>query len=427
MDNDHPVKVYLWQMLKAMFAFGCVVLYSRYLGTSGRGQLSIYLLNLQVVLMINELFVGSAQANWFAKYGLRRFLPRILSVSTLITTGALGLGFFLIEDFNSNVYGYLFLWGWVLILQNVISNYWQSKGWVIQKNQMLLVFEVLKAMALASLILGIVNAAYGVASLLRILVISGFVWVVIYGIKLIKRGGLKVSPFSKFDIAHTWGEGIWAQMGQISLFFIYRLPLYLAAEWIDDSAAGILSNALLVIDSLWIFANSLGGVLHSRIINNPNKAYALSQLGRFVTWSFLGTFILGLMAFALPPFFYEWIFGKGFGAMASYIRWMTPGLLALGLFASMGNYLHALNEFKRLFVHHLLGLSIMVVFIFTLRLQSVDIQIVNLLWIYNLGLIVVALLHFLTIYKRGFTFSFIYRNVLLNIKLIRKVVTPKKG
>ena len=46
-------------------------------------------------------------------------------------------------------------------------------------------------------------------------------------------------------IAHTWTEGVWAQLGQIVLFLIYRTPLFMASYLMGDAAAGILANALL--------------------------------------------------------------------------------------------------------------------------------------------------------------------------------------
>jgi hypothetical protein len=81
MPKDRPLESYIWQLLKAALALAAVVIYSRYLGAAGRGSLSIYLLYVQMLLMVNELFVGSALANWIAQYGLRRFLPRIVGVS----------------------------------------------------------------------------------------------------------------------------------------------------------------------------------------------------------------------------------------------------------------------------------------------------------------------------------------------------------
>jgi O-antigen/teichoic acid export membrane protein len=419
MVNDYPLKAYFWQMAKAMFAFGCVVLYSRYLGPEGRGQLSIYLLYLQVVLMINEMFVGSAQANWFSQYGLKQFIPRIIMVSLLITVSAFCLGVFLLPKHSILILRYLLFWGWVLIIQNVVANFWQSQGWVIKKNQILLLFEVLKAIALLSLILGIGSAADSIVSLLRVLVIAGAFWSIMFLSKMFRVGAFKGTEVQDSDIKHTWGEGIWAQLGQFVLFLIYRLPLYLVFEWLGDAPAGVLSNALLVIDSLWIFANSLGGVLHARIINSENDSWNKRQLNRFVSWSFIGTALLGLLACLIPGLFYERIFGPGFGDIAAYVRCMMPGYLALGFFACMGNFLHAKNEFKLLLKNHVLGLIAMVIVILTLSTHIESIQISDLLRVYNLGLIVVAIAHFFHLKKQGLTFAELFRNILLINRLIR--------
>ena len=258
-----------------------------------------------------------------------------------------------------------------------------------------------------------------IASLLRVLVIAGAFWSIVFLAKMFRVGAFKKTQLQDSDIKHTWGEGIWAQLGQFVLFLIYRLPLYLVSEWLGDAPAGVLSNALLVIDSLWIFANSLGGVLHARIINSDNEPWNKRQLNRFVSWSFLGTTLLGLMACLIPGLFYEKIFGSGFGDIAAYVRWMMPGYLALGFFACMGNFLHAKNQFKLLLKNHVLGLIAMVIVILTLSANVESIQISQLLWIYNLGLIVVAITHFFHLKKQGLTFAELFRNIMLINRLIR--------
>ena len=93
MAKDRPIESYIWQLTKAALSIIAVILYSRYLGAAGRGSMSIYLLYVQVFLMLNEMFVGSALANWISLYGLRRFIPRIFVVTTIMLGLALGLGY----------------------------------------------------------------------------------------------------------------------------------------------------------------------------------------------------------------------------------------------------------------------------------------------------------------------------------------------
>jgi len=137
MAKDRPIESYVWQLLKATLSVVAVILYSRVLGATGRGSLSIYLLYVQVFLMLNELFVGSALANWIAQYGLRRFLPRItgISLGMLALAGVLGYYSHVFQSpvvtikpnvSNVNVgmeplmiLGLLLSWSAVLIFQNI--------------------------------------------------------------------------------------------------------------------------------------------------------------------------------------------------------------------------------------------------------------------------------------------------------------------
>ena len=70
-----PIKTFGWQLAKAVLAAIVVIAYSRGMGAYGRGVVSILLLNLQMLLMVSELFAGGALANLLSKVPAKRILP----------------------------------------------------------------------------------------------------------------------------------------------------------------------------------------------------------------------------------------------------------------------------------------------------------------------------------------------------------------
>jgi O-antigen/teichoic acid export membrane protein len=438
MPKDRPLESYIWQLLKAALALAAVVIYSRYLGAAGRGSLSIYLLYVQMLLMVNELFVGSALANWIAQYGLRRFLPRILSVSlSMLSLAALLAWLGGITDnahvdlgntahLNPPYILLLLLLGWsaILIFQNVAMNFFQSRGDILEKNRWLVGFEFFKVGGLITLIGGLSVEIVPLDYVVLSLVFSGLIWSIFCLSRLASLNAF--TPFNKKadlpSIRHTWNEGIWAQTGQIVLFMVYRTPLLLTSYLMGDAAAGIFANTLLVIDTIWIFANTLGAIVHGRALGIFNE-FKREKLGlRFATFSFWGTFLLSMGAVAIPMDWFARLFGAEFDSMSGLLWQSLPGIWALGFFAPLGNLFHAQNQFKQLLLHHSIGLVVMAVLLLIAHVIFASITVIHLIWTWNFALSTILGLH---IFRRKFMHpqkDFFKVNTLLIYRLVRKLM-----
>ena len=143
MSQDSPIKAYFWQLSKAVVSFITVVLISNILGAHGRGQLSLYLLYLQVVLMINEIFAGSAMSNWFAQYGFQQLIARLSKISLLILTIAALLAEYFIPA-KTTIWMLLWLLGLGLTWQNMVINYFQAHQFIGLRNRWQFSFELMK-------------------------------------------------------------------------------------------------------------------------------------------------------------------------------------------------------------------------------------------------------------------------------------------
>ena len=166
-----------------------------------------------------------------------------------------------------------------------------------------------------------------------------------------------------------FSSGFLSQIGHILLFLLYRLPLWWIAAEFGNAEAGVLANALLMADTIWIFGNSFGTILHSRMLRwGARKSKFGKLLGLYVLVSGLGTLVAILMALLLPPSLYVWVFGSTFFGLKETFALISPAVLFLGLSAPIGHYLHAQNRFKELILSY--GLSVLVLF---LCWQGVDV------------------------------------------------------
>ena len=156
-----PIKTFLWQLAKAMLAAIVVIVYSRGMGAYGRGALSILLLNLQLLLMVSELFAGGALANLLSKYPAKRILPSawlflllVLIIGYVVgwfgyvlpNQGNLPLNF---DHPNIIILNLLFFQGLFLGSLGIQFNIYQAKGWVQQRNKLQVALEALKLLGVA--------------------------------------------------------------------------------------------------------------------------------------------------------------------------------------------------------------------------------------------------------------------------------------
>ena len=330
----------------------------------------------------------------------------------------------------------LFFQGLFLGGLNIQYNLYQAHGWVNQRNRLQVSMEVLKLLGLLlcfEAMYGFIipkNAAielsvsrhiterlmdgqtlhylhgFNEMAILWILVYaSGLVWVyslwqsrsLFIGGSIFKVATMQSNHSSSQEMGQSrpgsnngsfWSSiqppkemfhsGVLSQLGHIFLFLLYRLPLWWMAAQYGNSQAGLLANALLIADTIWIFGNSYGTILHSRMLvssgsfsgdhNNGDASAPASQqrkfhklLSRYVVISASGTLLAVLVAMIVPNALYVFVFGETFSGLKETLFLISPAVIFLGIAAPIGHYLHAQNRFKELIVSYGCAVLVLVV------------------------------------------------------------------
>lgn len=444
-SDGGPVRTFGWQLAKAVIAALVVVIYSRGMGAYGRGALSILLLYLQLTLMVSEMVAGGALANLLTKYSVRRILPTAWFFLILVLSVAYVVGWFIWVIPNAGDYpicldhpkvitlNLLFFQGLFLGGLNIQYNLYQAHGWVGQRNRLQVSMEVLKLLGLLlcfEAMYGFIipkNAAielsvsrhiaerlmdgqtlhylhgFNEMAILWILVYaSGLVWVYsLWQSRLLFKGGVMQPIHSSSEAIgqeqhesdngsflssiqppkEMFNIGFLSQLGHILLFLLYRLPLWWMAAQYGNSQAGLLANALLIADTIWIFGNSYGTILHSRMLvssgslmggDNPSEISVFDAqqrkfhklLSRYVVISATGTLLAVLVAMLVPNELYVFVFGETFSGLKETLFLISPAVIFLGIAAPIGHYLHAQNRFKELIVSYGSAVVVLVIFWF---------------------------------------------------------------
>ncbi len=420
MSGNSPLKNYGWQIGKALISIMVVITYSRFLGADGRGQMSIYLLYLQFILMLGELLAGSAMANWLVKYKPGQILPwMVLYLGAVILICGVLMGNFF--EIKSKILFPLLIQGMGLAILNVQFNIYQSRGWILRRNKLQLMLEITKLLTLL-IVVFLLPLNVLEAKVQAMLMVLAFVTLFFLGISIFKTLNIWGQAFEvEQPPTGIFFEGLWAQLGHVILFFINKLPLWLIAKYLGNTEAGIFANALLIADTIWIFSGSFGTVIHSRVIRSDRKLYHERLLRRYIDFSFLGTLTLCFAMLLIPNIVFVGIFGANFVELKLQATWLIPGILFMGISASVGNYLHAVNRFKTIFVNHLIALLAMLVFFYGAFLTGFSVA--KVAFGMSLGYFILMLLHLKStnwLFKNDFKLKF-------NILLIRRLFLIKMG
>ncbi len=422
MSTDNPIRSYTWQISKAAISFLSVIIYSQFLGADGRGELSVWLLILQVTLMFNEWVMGSAMANWYTQFGFNTVIRRTWFFPILV----LGISYFLALLFNipASIFVYLALIGIGITIQNVLANYFQSTGEVLIRNKWQFSYELVKVIFLILALLlfynGILNSlSNGVELTLLTISIAAILWVIgslIFFRKQEKKSERTTTEFPKISVILK--EGFWAQFGHLLLFLIFKAPIYFAAKYSGDSLAGVIANTLLIADTVWIFANTFGMVIHARALEKNNLQYHKKVASRFLVFSFWGTTIIAVLILLIPQNTYEWIFGNEFGEMRELWRLIFPSIIAMSLSAVVGNLLHAQNRFVELARNHFFALVIMMTSFVLMKNFEVSVK-YTLLYSFDVGVVFLMIFNLLSSNIRIFNKRLWVDNTLILLRLVK--------
>jgi O-antigen/teichoic acid export membrane protein len=373
LSKQHPIRAFVMQFIRAAIAAITVVLISRWLGAAQRGELSLLLFYVQLIMVANEFAGGSSLGNLVVKYPLNRLFPFSKIWALLVCIIGCGL-YAIFTDTPQNTL-YVAVLAFPLSWLSIHYNLYQGFAMVHTRNVLQLLLEICRLLAVFALaflgvqlvVQGDIPSIWSDKELLQwdtVMVVYG---VTAFGILIISTAVLRKKLM--IGMAGSWRPqkellttGFWAQNGQLVQFLNYRLSLVLLTYFlVDRSYAGIYSNALLIADTIWIFGNSFGTIAHMRMLQSENPTFRADITLRYAAVSVLGTALACAVLLLIPNGFYVQIFGSDFYELRQSVVYLIPAILALGASTLFSHYLHATNQFKALLLANASGLVLQVV------------------------------------------------------------------
>ncbi len=315
----------------ALLNFGTVLLTARALGAVGRGQISLFVTDIALMLLFIGLIGGSSLIYLAPRRNVWRLLVPAAVWATLVCgTGAVVVG--LARPDMSGAYAlHLGVIGLIQALFSIVAALLLGR-----RREML--FNLLSLLQAGLLVAGLAIAVYGLQ--LRQVSIFYYASYLAYGLPLLvavltlsrqpDRLALTRSALRRTtrELArHSRG----AHLSNILVFLNYRLSYYFLAAWAGPGAVGVLSVGVALTEALWLIGRSVAQTQYVELVNAADKAARLPTVLRAARLTGLLT-AGGLVALlAIPTPVLVTVFGDEFRAARLVLFWLAPGVLVMGV------------------------------------------------------------------------------------------------
>jgi O-antigen/teichoic acid export membrane protein len=314
------------------------VLLSNFIGAAGRGEQSLIITLITIIIIITSVIGASSIAYLLPRFRfMALIIPSYIWVSLVIfacffVIPLLGL---VPEEYNTDIC----LLSLLLAIQNINSAVLISKqrinaaNWVgfFQSFVIILVllvyFLLLDNRSIHAYLIAL-YAGYGSSLLLSFFLIIGY-------FEKVSRDSLSgiTTAFKKLVVL-----GVFNQIAVFTQLLSFRLSYYILDGYFGKETVGIYSNAVSIAESIWLVGRSIGTVQHSKIVNNHDISSSLNLTSRMNKLNLIFSVILLLVVSCIPSAWYVWIFGDEFTHINRIIWTLGPGILFFGVVMILGYY-----------------------------------------------------------------------------------------
>jgi O-antigen/teichoic acid export membrane protein len=344
----------------SLISFFIVMLCSKQMGAVGRGEISLLVLNITVILLFNDLIGGGA---------LVFLIPRNKLYNLLLPAWIWGVCcglafptlFLLLGHTNGTTLFYLVSLSVFLNLSSINTAALNGKEKIRETNIVSLCQVLILAFILSGLIfIGGWNepGAYYL-SLLISYILSFFLSLYFL------RKEIRISPFQNRAklFRQMIRTGFYVQLGNAVQLLNYRISFYLLDYFFPKEGTamvGVYATGASVCESVWVISNGISMVQYARIANMKVRKDAQDLSISLSKISFLATLLVMIILVLLPSVLFTSIFGSDFLLLPEVIRLLSIGICSFGLSCIYSHYFSGIGKMQISSYSSVVGLCVTV-------------------------------------------------------------------
>lgn len=373
MNKKNLIGTFLVRFLLAINTFGVFIISTRYLGAEGRGTISLFVANVTIVQLFSEIIFGSGYIYFIHQYNKKNIISYGFILSTL--AGLLIPVVLYAANlhpkellFDLIINSILFAWvNWIGLHLRAHKhfNFYNAFYLFYSVFQLALIWIMMHNLA------SIKNFISGLQIHLAISFIVGlFFLFTLHKTVRIESANAPIHWFAliKKSIVSQYSNWLFFLNTRISFYIIYTLLK-------NNEQLGIYSAASVLTEAIWIIPLALATPLYPAITSETDSSKITQMTNEYAYCSFWLSFIALGILLMIPEFVLEYIIGKDFKGLHTFILLLSTGTLILSYAKIYWNYFQGMGLFsinaKATLISFVLPLILFLPFITTLGIYGV--------------------------------------------------------
>lgn len=353
---------FLSRIITALLNLVTVVILSRYLGASVKGEASLIISTITLYL-IGCNIIGGATLVYMTP---RHQTGKLMLISYAWSFSCCMLLFFVFNFFHlvsAEMSLPVALLACINSLGSININILLGKQKIKAVN-MLLLLQVLLILSSLFVAIKIVHNNNINGYIYALYIAYGAV--AISSLLLLFNANTNSKNYSSFKtiIIESFKYGALNQLGHIIQFTSLRLSYYLLNNTTGSKDLGIYSNAISLTESIWLISNSIATVQYSKIANSTNREESILLTQQLSKVSSMLCLLAVIVLVIIPEAFYLYLFGEEFIGIKNIIYLLAPGIFVYNYALIIGHYFSGIGKYQAEVMANFGGLIITLVLSF---------------------------------------------------------------
>lgn len=326
------------RLISAIVNLLIAIVVSQYLGARGKGEQSLVLTMIAIVTIFDNMVGGASIVYLTNKLRIRELFVAsyiwtiIVSVISYIVLVVVEL---VPEKFILSV-----------VILSAISSIVSIHSSILLGKENLRSFNLLSFLVpITSLVVLLVQFTLNWNRTAEAYVYSLYV---AYGLTLVVSIFLimrHVKKDTEFQFTNTWTTfqsllyfGFQNQLAHVFQLLSFRMSYFFLERDCGASDVGIYSNAVSVIESIWMISTSISLWQYAKISNSTDVSYTKNITEQLTKYGLLTAFVALIVVLVIPAGFYTWLFGKEFQGLNELMWYLAPGIWVFNYALIIGHY-----------------------------------------------------------------------------------------
>ncbi|MBS4013851.1 MAG: polysaccharide biosynthesis C-terminal domain-containing protein [Bacteroidetes bacterium] len=346
--------------INALLNLLIAVVISQFLGAEGKGEQSIIITNISIILLINNIIGGATIVYLVPRFDNKKILLFSYLWAIVICSFTFIVSL-VVSDISIQYLIHICVLTFISSLASANMMILLGKEKIISKNIVTIIQIAITVIFL--LIFMFVLNIKDIKSYIYSLYI-GCSMSLIFSIILLDKhwnAGQKIDNQGKSLISSMFRLGFVNQLSHITQMMSFRLSFYLLLIMINKDSVGIYSVAVAIVESVWLITKSIAVVQYARITNSTDENYNIQLTVNLLKTSLVMCFIMIIVLSALPVSFFRLMFGAEFGNVKYLILIMIPGVFFYNFALILGHYFSGKGKYYINTISSVIGLAVTII------------------------------------------------------------------